>query len=59
MISFTDGKHAVTKAANILLKKHYLSANTEKPKLTEADMADALGEIGMFFLMSSHSLFVI
>ncbi|KAL0422734.1 UNVERIFIED_CONTAM: hypothetical protein Slati_3296300 [Sesamum latifolium] len=46
VISFSDGKHAVTKAANVLLKKHYLNGNTEKPNLTESDMADALCEIG-------------
>ncbi|KAL0334752.1 UNVERIFIED_CONTAM: hypothetical protein Sradi_4687100 [Sesamum radiatum] len=46
VISFSDGKHAVTKAANVLLKKYYLNGNTEKPNLTESDMADALGEIG-------------
>lgn len=49
MISFPDGKHAVAKAANVLLKKHYLSDNTEKLELTESDMTDALGAIGMFF----------
>ncbi|KAL0419652.1 UNVERIFIED_CONTAM: hypothetical protein Sradi_1378700 [Sesamum radiatum] len=42
VISFSDGKHEVTKAANVLLKKHYLNGNTEKPNLTEAD---ALGEM--------------
>ncbi|KAL0356729.1 UNVERIFIED_CONTAM: hypothetical protein Scaly_1358600 [Sesamum calycinum] len=46
VISFSDGKHAVTKAANVLLKKYYLNGNTEKPNLTESDMADALGDIG-------------
>ncbi|KAI3446089.1 hypothetical protein Pfo_002754 [Paulownia fortunei] len=46
VISFSDGKHAVAKAANFLLKKQYLSDNTEKPKLTESDMTDALGAIG-------------
>lgn len=51
MISFADSKHAVAKAANVLLKKHYLSANSEKPELTESDMADALGAIGVCFLM--------
>ncbi|KAL8542902.1 hypothetical protein ACS0TY_003690 [Phlomoides rotata] len=46
VISFTDAKHAVAKAANVLLKKHYLSANSEKTELTESDMAEALGAIG-------------
>ncbi|KAK6136751.1 hypothetical protein DH2020_029505 [Rehmannia glutinosa] len=46
VISFSDSKHAVAKAANFLFKKHYLSANTEKPKLTEPDMADALEALG-------------
>lgn len=48
VISFTDGKHAVAKAANFLLKKHYLNADAEVPELTESDMADALAEIGVF-----------
>ncbi|KAG6410764.1 hypothetical protein SASPL_128832 [Salvia splendens] len=46
VISFTDGKHAVAKAANFLLKKHHLNADAEVPELTESDMADALAEIG-------------
>ncbi|XP_057788385.1 uncharacterized protein LOC131005415 [Salvia miltiorrhiza] len=46
VISFTDGKHAVARAANFLLKKHYLNADGEKPELTESDMADALAAIG-------------
>ncbi|KAL7118808.1 hypothetical protein ACP275_02G024600 [Erythranthe tilingii] len=46
VISFSDGKQAVAKAADVLLKKHYSSSNTEKPKLTESDMTDALGAIG-------------
>ncbi|KAL1554247.1 ditrans,polycis-polyprenyl diphosphate synthase [Salvia divinorum] len=46
VISFTDGKHAVARAANFLLKKHYLNADAEIPELTESDMADALAEIG-------------
>lgn len=51
MTSFTDSKHAVAKAANVLLKKHYLSANSEKPELTESDMNDALGAIGVYSQM--------
>ncbi|KAK4407337.1 hypothetical protein Sango_0314700 [Sesamum angolense] len=56
VISFSDGKHAVTKAANVLLKQHYLNGNTEKPNLTEADMADALGEMvtSIFLVNSGH-----
>ncbi|KAI3448049.1 hypothetical protein Pfo_004714 [Paulownia fortunei] len=46
VISFSDGKRAVAKAANFLLERHYLSAKTEKPNLTESDMTDALGAIG-------------
>ncbi|KAL6546038.1 hypothetical protein OROGR_009912 [Orobanche gracilis] len=45
VISFSDSKDAVAKAANFLLKKHYLDAN-QKPQLTEPDMADALEAIG-------------
>ncbi|XP_073146795.1 uncharacterized protein [Henckelia pumila] len=45
VISFSDGKLAVTKAANFLLEKHYLSVSKEK-HLTESDMNDALGAIG-------------
>ncbi|KAH6830626.1 hypothetical protein C2S53_010182 [Perilla frutescens var. hirtella] len=46
VISFSDGKHAVGKAANFLFKSHYLTTKTEeKLNLTESDMADALGEI--------------
>ncbi|KAL6517283.1 hypothetical protein OROMI_032984 [Orobanche minor] len=45
VISFSDSKDAVAKAANFLLKKHYLDAN-EKPQLTEPDMADALEAMG-------------
>ncbi|KAL0435485.1 UNVERIFIED_CONTAM: hypothetical protein Sradi_0256400 [Sesamum radiatum] len=56
VISFSDGKHAVTKSANVLLKKHYLNGNTEKPNLTELDMADTLGEIvtSIFMVNSGH-----
>lgn len=48
VISYTDGKHAVARAANFLFKKHYSCAHTDKPELTESDMADALAAIGMF-----------
>ncbi|KAG8364321.1 hypothetical protein BUALT_Bualt19G0116600 [Buddleja alternifolia] len=47
VISFADGKHAIAKAANYLLEKHYLSAKTEKTNLTESDMTDALEAIGL------------
>lgn len=61
VISYTDGKHAVARAANHLFKKHYLSANSEKPELTESDMADALAAIGMlipiFFLLCNYLLY--
>lgn len=46
VISFSDGKHAVAKAADFLFKGRYLSAKTEDLKLTESDMTDALGAIG-------------
>ncbi|XP_051147469.1 uncharacterized protein LOC127262700 [Andrographis paniculata] len=46
VISYSDGKHAVAKAANVLLKKYYLNSNSDRPKLTEADMTSVLGEIG-------------
>ncbi|KAG8368258.1 hypothetical protein BUALT_Bualt15G0026600 [Buddleja alternifolia] len=47
VLSFSDGKHAVAKATNFLLKKHYLGADTEKKtNLTESDMTDALGATG-------------
>lgn len=46
VISFSDGKHAVAKAANFLFTCHYLSAKTEDLNLTESDMTDALGAIG-------------
>ncbi|XP_073272338.1 uncharacterized protein [Primulina huaijiensis] len=46
VISFSDGKHAVTKAANFLLEKHYLSVSKEKRNLTESDMNGALGAMG-------------
>lgn len=46
VISFSDGKHAVAKAANFLYKCRYLSAKSEDLKLTESDMTDALGAIG-------------
>lgn len=48
VISYTDGKHAVARAANFILKKHYLNGATEKSELTESDMADALAAIGLF-----------
>lgn len=46
VISFSDGKQAVAKAANFLLEKHYSSPGTAKPNLTESDMMIALGAIG-------------
>ncbi|PIN22121.1 putative undecaprenyl diphosphate synthase [Handroanthus impetiginosus] len=46
VLSFSDGRRAVAKVANILLERHYLSAEMEKPNLTESDMTNALGEIG-------------
>ncbi|KAL2477169.1 Undecaprenyl pyrophosphate synthetase family protein [Forsythia ovata] len=46
VISFSDGKEAVAKAANFLFEKHYSSANMEKLNLKEADMAAALTSIG-------------
>ncbi|KAL3814147.1 hypothetical protein ACJIZ3_015415 [Penstemon smallii] len=46
VVSFSDGKHAVAKAANFLLEKQYLGANTEKPNLTESDITDALRATG-------------
>ncbi|GFQ05481.1 hypothetical protein PHJA_002692200 [Phtheirospermum japonicum] len=45
VISFSDSKHAVAKAAISLLKKHYLNVD-EKPQLTKRDMGDALKAIG-------------
>ncbi|KZV52665.1 nogo-B receptor-like [Dorcoceras hygrometricum] len=46
VVSFSDGKHAVAKAANFLLEKHYSISGTEKPTLTESDMTNALGALG-------------
>ncbi|GER50377.1 glutamyl-tRNA(Gln) amidotransferase subunit A [Striga asiatica] len=46
VISFSDSKDAVAKAANFLLKKHYLGTD-ETPELTEPDMTNALEALGM------------
>ncbi|GER52401.1 Nogo-B receptor [Striga asiatica] len=46
VISFSDSKDAVAKAANFLLMKHYLGTE-ETPELTEPDMTNALKAIGM------------
>ncbi|EPS69997.1 hypothetical protein M569_04767, partial [Genlisea aurea] len=48
MLSSSDSKTAVAKAANSLFATHYLNSNAaeKKQKLTEADMISALKEIG-------------
>ncbi|CAA0807600.1 Undecaprenyl pyrophosphate synthetase family protein [Striga hermonthica] len=45
VISFSDSKDAVAKAANFLLKKRYLDTD-ETPELTEPDMTNALEALG-------------
>ncbi|CAI9769896.1 unnamed protein product [Fraxinus pennsylvanica] len=46
LISFSDGKETVAKAANFLFEKHYSSSKAEKLNLIESDMAKALTYIG-------------
>lgn len=46
LTSFHDGKEAVAKAANFLLKKYYSDPIQGKPNLTEHHMAEALDAIG-------------
>ncbi|KAK2988571.1 hypothetical protein RJ640_016431, partial [Escallonia rubra] len=44
--SFSDGKAAVVKAANLLFVKYYLGGEQEEPILSESHVAEALEAIG-------------
>uniref|UniRef100_A0A5B7ALD7 ditrans,polycis-polyprenyl diphosphate synthase [(2E,6E)-farnesyldiphosphate specific] n=1 Tax=Davidia involucrata TaxID=16924 RepID=A0A5B7ALD7_DAVIN len=44
--SFSDGKEAVAKAANLLFVKYYSGGDQEKPIFTESHVAEALRAIG-------------
>lgn len=46
VLSSSDGKEAVVKAANFLFAKHYATPQKERPQLTEPQMAEALAAIG-------------
>lgn len=50
-VSISDGKETVAKAANVLFNKYYLDGDTEKPFLTDADLSEALENLGWFFLL--------
>ncbi|XP_024979472.1 dehydrodolichyl diphosphate synthase complex subunit nus1-like isoform X1 [Cynara cardunculus var. scolymus] len=45
-VSITDGKEAVAKAANLLFKKYYVDADSEKPFFTETYLTEALRTLG-------------
>lgn len=45
-VSIIDGKETVAKAANLLYKKYYSDANTEKPFFTETYLTEALRILG-------------
>ncbi|KAL6965216.1 ditrans,polycis-polyprenyl diphosphate synthase [(2E,6E)-farnesyl], partial [Sarracenia purpurea var. burkii] len=44
--SYSDGKEAVAKAANLLFVKYYLGRDQEEPIFTESHIAEALGTVG-------------
>lgn len=48
-VSLSDGKEAVAKAANLLFKKYYADADSEKPFFTETHLTEALKTLGLFF----------
>ena len=54
--SFSDGKEAVAKAANLLFVKYLTSTNSggdqEEEVFTELHMTEALRAVGLFFLFS-------
>ncbi|KAL6986675.1 ditrans,polycis-polyprenyl diphosphate synthase [(2E,6E)-farnesyl], partial [Sarracenia purpurea var. burkii] len=43
--SYSDGKEAVAKAANLLFVKYYLGRDQEEPIFTESHIAEALGTV--------------
>ncbi|KAI3774771.1 hypothetical protein L1987_49333 [Smallanthus sonchifolius] len=45
-VSISDGKELVAKAANLLFKKYYVDADSEKPFFTETHLTDALKTLG-------------
>lgn len=45
-VSMVDGKETVAKAANLLYKKYYSDANSEKPFFTETYLTEALRILG-------------
>lgn len=45
-VSIIDGKETVAKAANLLYKKYYSDANSEKPFFTEFHLTEALRILG-------------
>lgn len=45
-VSIIDGKETVAKAANLLYKKYYADANSEKPFFTEFYLTEALKVLG-------------
>ncbi|KAJ9537833.1 hypothetical protein OSB04_030566 [Centaurea solstitialis] len=45
-VSISDGKEAVAKAANLLLKKYYSDGESEKPFFTETHLTEALRTLG-------------
>lgn len=45
-VSIVDGKETVAKAANLLYKKYYVDANSEKPFFTEFYLTEALKVLG-------------
>lgn len=55
--SFSDGKEAVAKAANVLLMKYLKSGatdpNQDKQIFTESQMAEALEIVGLYYLVRS------
>lgn len=51
--SFSDGKKAVSKAANYLFKKNYLYEEQKDFVCTESHIDEALKAIGMRFLYTS------
>ncbi|KAJ0703628.1 putative dehydrodolichyl diphosphate synthase complex subunit Nus1 [Helianthus annuus] len=51
LVSITDGKEAVAKAANVLFKKYYVDEeDSEKPFFTETHLTEALKTLGLLFV---------